>query len=271
MRTRYQQKKADYRVDISEGKEPTPIPLVCPTYVSLPNFTYITDHLARVPPQQPGRIVGCRCTSCGPCCSCTKLANAISEESAEQIIKDGIRSDDNLEPGFDFGIAEVRCSAHCKCSSTCVNKEVSNRSPPKLEIRYVNKDIGFGLFARATIQKNRFIGSYVGELYVRSVFTKFADEHPYYYMVRPQLFKQPVLIDALNFGNYTRFINHSCRPNVFTKNIYAGSNKLLPYPSFFASRKINEGEQIFLDYGPEYFASLGIQCQCGHCSGNAMD
>ena len=67
-------------------------------------------------------------------------------------------------------------------------------------------------------------------------------------------------IDASAMGNHTRFINHNCRDQLNCKVEYAMIND---YPKNFivSMVDIKAGEQIFINYGANYFTDL--KCLCG--------
>lgn len=72
------------------------------------------------------------------------------------------------------------------------------------------------------------------------------------FVVMPPPPVRRVLINACEAGNWTRFINHSCMPNVgpfrSTRNI--GDSLVMIVRS---RRALVAGEQLFIDYGPGYF------------------
>lgn len=62
------------------------------------------------------------------------------------------------------------------------------------------------------------------------------------------------ICDAKYFGNFTRFINHSCEPNVIgIRTFTAHQDDRFPYISFFANRDIQAGEEVTLNYGDYYW------------------
>lgn len=59
-----------------------------------------------------------------------------------------------------------------------------------------------------------------------------------------------LVVDALEIGNPTRFMNHSCDPNVATITSYIPSKSggLISYVSFFAVRKIKVVDELQIFY-----------------------
>ena len=68
-------------------------------------------------------------------------------------------------------------------------------------------------------------------------------------------------------GNHTRFINHRCDPNCTTKSTTVAG---FPRRWIIATKSIDKGEQLYLNYGTNYFTDAGFKCQCNttSCFGN---
>ncbi|KAK3994324.1 hypothetical protein QBC44DRAFT_367848 [Cladorrhinum sp. PSN332] len=62
-------------------------------------------------------------------------------------------------------------------------------------------------------------------------------------------------------ANWTRFVNHSCRPNVKAIQIQVGKVRMM---AFYTLKSIRAAEQIFINYGKDYFNDAGVvmRCQC---------
>jgi euchromatic histone-lysine N-methyltransferase len=61
-------------------------------------------------------------------------------------------------------------------------------------------------------------------------------------------------IDAREYGNVSRFINHSCEPNLFPVRVYTGhQDRRFPRMAFFSRCEIQPGEEICFDYGPRFW------------------
>lgn len=72
---------------------------------------------------------------------------------------------------------------------------------------------------------------------------------------------------AKEFGNWTRFINHRCLPNVEADNTHYGGRRAVV---FTADRDIARGEQLFISYGRHYFTGLGLLCKCDVYQGDHL-
>lgn len=74
--------------------------------------------------------------------------------------------------------------------------------------------------------------------------------------------EQPYQIFQGNMGNFTRFINHSCRPNSqFQKFYWRGVERVL-----VVSRGVPAGSEITVDYSDSYWRKLKKNCLCGEPS-----
>ena len=112
---------------------------------------------------------------------------------------------------------------------------------------------GHGVFADETINKNRRIIDYAGELIDNRQSEKREDR----YLAKGCIWVFRVngrwSRDAAVGGNIARFINHSCKPNcwieVVDKTIWVR-----------ASRQIRKGEELTYDYNTE--GDKVIPCQC---------
>lgn len=73
-------------------------------------------------------------------------------------------------------------------------------------------------------------------------------------------------IDATRAGNVSRFINHSCDSGNLDTVIVRSSGALLPRVCFFASRDIQEDEELTFSYGEVRLKLDAQPCFCGSSS-----
>lgn len=65
--------------------------------------------------------------------------------------------------------------------------------------------------------------------------------------------------DAKFYGNFTRFINHSCEPNVIGIRSFTRHHDLrFPYISFFTNKEIPANTELTLNYGDNYWV---VKCR----------
>lgn len=119
----------------------------------------------------------------------------------------------------------------------------------KAAVCWINESVEFGLFAQEDIEEGLYVGEYTG--IVRRNDRRYCEplnNYCYAYPVLDEIGRNFV-IDATS-GNLTRFINHSKAPNLKpTYVFYKGFYHLV----FFAMRKIKRGDQLFYNYGQNYW------------------
>lgn len=188
----------------------------------------------------------------------------------------------------------IECNSECECEtfnsekSTCNNRLVQYGPSFELEIfDCINTNKGKGVRAKEFIPKGSFVIEYAGEIITEQNAAKLYNERsklfePNYimylreYQSNGQLFSTNI-IDARNYANMARFINHSCEPNLLIVPVRI--NNLLPHAALFSLIDINIDEELSYDYN----GSLGqnnpstadsnemrkIACLCGssNCRG----
>ena len=120
------------------------------------------------------------------------------------------------------------------------NFEIKTSSIPKS---------GKGVFSLIQIKKGDTIGSYIGRYMKDKEFESGKHENNHYILY----ICKDCYIDAedLKKSNYTRFINHSKKPNC--KFVVSTRHKTARVE---ALRNIKIGEELYLDYGPEFWIHL---------------
>jgi len=116
---------------------------------------------------------------------------------------------------------------------------------PKVSIRFIDDEVGFGVFAAQRISPCALAGEYTGQLIEskkRALKTKF---HCIRYNIW-EMGKRKFVLDAEKMGNFTRFINHSSKPNLGLQSVYWRG---IPRMIFVALKEIPEGAQLTFDYG----------------------
>lgn len=132
-----------------------------------------------------------------------------------------------------------------------VKKQVSEK---RFVVRKARPGLGNGLFATAPIKKGEFILEYKGE----RIPTKKADVLRTRYLFE---LDEQWTIDGSTRSNRARYVNHSCRPNC---EAIIEKGKI----NYYALRAIQEGEEIVIDYGDEYFDEFirPYGCKCAVCT-----
>ena len=104
---------------------------------------------------------------------------------------------------------------------------------------------GMGLFARHAIREEDTIGYYTGEVITEKEFHD--PDRPFSAYVM-WVTKDHILVGEGPKANYTRYINHDDEPNAFL--VVSSRWKTA---RFQALRDIEPGEEIFFDYGEDYW------------------
>lgn len=169
-----------------------------------------------------------------------------------------------------------------------VSRAITKHGLPKnLVCKRLPNRLGYGIFLHPKakpILKGQIIAPYAGEISVvpqnlpedslyafeplsEILLTKeeqsYLDNHRRYHPRR--LYSMHV--DATRKGNFTRFINHSEKPNIIAEFFRIPSNSygLAPSPLeivYLAKKTIHPGEQLLISYegdGNSYWSALGIK------------
>jgi hypothetical protein len=118
-----------------------------------------------------------------------------------------------------------------------------------LTIRWLDDVVGYGVWTNRAIPANAFIGEYVGLLRKRRFWKRWENLYCFDYMIGPGR-SSSVVIDCQDFGNHTRFINHSNKPNLEPVSVYCDG---LIHVIFYARTAIPRGVQLCYDYGEDYW------------------
>ena len=118
-----------------------------------------------------------------------------------------------------------------------------------VKIRWVDNILGYGVFADEDLEKDSFVGEYVG--IVRPLCRIYSKENEYCFHYPTKFWSMEYLvIDSLKVGNELRFVNHSDIPNLVPNCMTIRS---LIHIVLMTTRKIKKGEQLTFDYGEDYW------------------
>ncbi len=131
------------------------------------------------------------------------------------------------------------------------DKEIRKGVHPPVSIRFIDEDVGFGVFADKKIPPCSYVGEYTGIVQERKPKQLEDKRHCLRYTTWEG--KKNFTIDAEHKGNFTRFINHSEKPNLGVQSIYWRG---IPRMIFVALKEIKEGGQLTFDYGPLFWKEM---------------
>ncbi|KAF6779298.1 hypothetical protein AHF37_01168 [Paragonimus kellicotti] len=150
----------------------------------------------------------------------------------------------------------------CPNGEACQNQRFTKRLYPAQRPFWTGSERGWGLKTLTPIQEGEFVNEYIGDLIDEEEANRrlrFAHENNVtnYYMMK---LDSQRIIDAGPKGNLSRFMNHSCDPNLNTQKwTVNGDNRI----GLFAVREIAAGEELTFNYN---FVALGqerLHCRCG--------
>lgn len=210
-------------------------------------FTYTNDVIPRdgiVIPDDPP--VGCDCVDEDGQCSlksqcCPKQFDAQFAYNSRGLVR------------VKQGTPIFECNKACKCNENCPNRVVQKGRKQTLCI-FKTEGRGWGVRTERAIAKGQYICEYVGEIISYEETERRGKE--YDAVGRTYLFDldfnekdNPYTVDAAKYGNVSRFINHSCDPNLGVWAVWTNCLDLnLPKLCLFTLRPIKENEELTFDY-----------------------
>ncbi|GAA85222.1 SET domain protein [Aspergillus luchuensis] len=160
----------------------------------------------------------------------------------------GLKKDPTLREGLNYGLCDL-----CAEGKIC---ECRIKEAPFEFVQLVETPKGVGVRALTRFEKGDILGEYIGEL------------HPPCYQGdliyaltmqgKVDVDEEIALICPMEYGNFTRFINHSCRPNTTFERRTIGNRATMTVE---VVRNIQPFEELTINYGREYWK--GRTCICG--------
>ncbi|KAL1212178.1 Histone-lysine N-methyltransferase SUVR5 [Cardamine amara subsp. amara] len=264
--------------DISFGKEPVPICVVEDDLLDSKkqhekpweSFTYVTKSLLHpsmnLVPEKLKLKFSCRGSMCSSLtCNHVYLFGCDFEEARDIYGKSmncRFPYDDKKRIILEEGYPVYECTEFCGCSRTCQNRVLQNGICAKLEV-FRTESKGWGLRASEHILRGTFVCEYIGEIlhpeeankrrnrygkegcsYIHDIDANMNDIGR---LIEGEL---DFAIDSTTYSNISRFINHSCSPNLIPHQVLLESMESpLAHIGFYASMDIAAGEEITRDYG----------------------
>ncbi|KAH9604736.1 hypothetical protein KSS87_014348 [Heliosperma pusillum] len=278
--------------DISGGLENIPIPatnLVDDAPVPTTGFKYCTSVQVSSNLEIPAPRVGCRCG--GSCvdpnvCDCARLNGS----DFPYVQRDGGRLIQAKDVVFE-------CGPKCGCGATCVNRTSQKGLRFRFEVFRTPKK-GWGVRSWDYIPAGSPICEYIGVLKRSDEANSILDNMYIFDIDCLQTMKgldgretrlgdvsipsevlsdmvdygtEEFCIDAVSTGNFARFINHSCEPNLFIQCILSAHHDFrLARVMLFAADNIPPLQELTYDYGYALDSVVGpdgkikqMACYCG--------
>ncbi|KAF8750918.1 SET protein [Rhizoctonia solani] len=235
----------------------------CPPW----EFVYYNTMLygTNVPKPDLDALEGCDCL--GPCdpenqdCSCVRRQERYYAEYGGDM--DGTTGFGCAEDGtikYQNG-AVFGCNSKCSCDLECSNKVLQQGRKYDISIRKT-KGKGWGghcVFAKENIPAGRFIGIYTGELLTEGMASKRAPVYDNFgrtyvlnidfHHIAANKDAPTYAVDAFHAGNFTRFFNHSCEPNLKLTAYYCDDVDIQkPLIALFTCVDVKAGSELTFSY-----------------------
>ncbi|KAJ1354323.1 hypothetical protein KIN20_011221 [Parelaphostrongylus tenuis] len=168
-----------------------------------------------------------------------------------------------MNPYWSGLLQSVAQHAHVACSVEIVVAQKGATYP--IEVFRTCDGRGWAVRALRDIRRGAFIGEYTGELLSDAEMNRAERTDTYFFETR--VGKNLYTVDARLYGNFTRFINHSCRPNAAVAMvIWEAQLEQLNHICIFATENICKGDEITISYGQSWWKAKLPQfsCKCGH-------
>ncbi|GAO14290.1 uncharacterized protein UV8b_07446 [Ustilaginoidea virens] len=156
------------------------------------------------------------------------------------------------------------CHQGCSCTVSCPNRVVERGRTVPLQI-FRTKDRGWGVRTQQLIRKGQFVDRYLGEIVTsaeadrrraasvisqrKDVYLFALDKFTDPQSLDARLRGPPLEVDGEFMSGPTRFINHSCDPNlrIFAR-VGDHADKHIHDLALFAIKDIHKGEELTFDY-----------------------
>ncbi|ORX94230.1 SET domain-containing protein [Basidiobolus meristosporus CBS 931.73] len=131
----------------------------------------------------------------------------------------------------------------------------------RLYVRWINDIIKWGLFTCELIPEGTIVGLYTGLLTNNTLDGAYAWQYSYLdsVVVDKDSYQVDLSVDSLNVGNYLRFANHNTKLQN-AQSMYSVHDNLW-HIFYVALRDILPNEEIFVDYGDQYWSDGRVLLQ----------
>ncbi len=131
---------------------------------------------------------------------------------------------------------------------TYFQEEILSAPLPPVRLRWIDSDLGWGVFADKDLNPMEYIGEYAGLVRCKKR-SDSKNSYCFEMSIAPGE-RTRYTIDALDQGGISRFINHSSIPNLSSA---LATVRDLSHVVLFVSKFVSKGEQLCYDYGADYW------------------
>ncbi|KAJ7875422.1 hypothetical protein B0H13DRAFT_1723188 [Mycena leptocephala] len=231
-------------------------------------FSYVErSYLFDIGIVEPSPLLGCGCNDMVNCddsdqCSCQSALEDRPAYKQVDIFSYTLCHIDRVSDLFEQGLFTfnteseiVECSNRCGCPRECPNRVA--QFPRQIHVQiFKTRKRGWGARVPVDLIKGQVVGLYTGrrdqanKLFgsrASYCFDLDANEDP-----NEDLPEHAYSVDAYGCGNWTRFLNHSCSPNLQIISVVYETmpEDNMPYLAFVAKEDIPAYMELTFDYNP---------------------
>ena len=221
----------------------------------------------------------CICRKCVDKCKDTHIAcSCVTSSNMAYDPTTGVLLDKFLS---NYSRPVFECNSKCTCTLDCINRTSQRGVSSALSVHSADLK-GLGVFATKDIPKGTFVAEYTGEIVpltaAKCRLSSLGENESCYLIVFREHFGDRIVstcIDAQYYGNISRFMNHSCTPNLTM--IAVRTDSVVPRLCLFSCKEVKSGEELSFSYFGKHGAeidkstvSLGKKpclCDTQHCIG----
>ncbi|KAH8834972.1 hypothetical protein DL96DRAFT_1701981 [Flagelloscypha sp. PMI_526] len=230
----------------------------------------------------PEIITMCKCIPSNTSC-CVKPEFCDCQDESEIVNKANRKAIAYNEKGlYAFhspirGTLVIECNNMCTCfdRNQCPNRVSQRPRTIPIEVFETGTERGWGVRSPEQVEKGQVLGLYIGELVSRKS-NKAMSMGQYMFDIDvshdPNLMYHPISVNAFTSGNWTRFTNHSCSPNVAILQVR--NDLRYPYLALVSVKRISPGTEFTIDYNPAYndkkkkgAGEVECLCEAANCRG----
>lgn len=249
------------------------------------NFVYLEREYVRGPgapdPVDDALLTICTCRTCTSPSSCGCQADSQVKkvrQNGEEIQIFAYSPKRLFTFNVESHIAVIECNKLCRCDISCINRVAQLPRQIPIEV-FKTEKCGWGVRSSVDVERGRVIGLYTGLLVPRAVANKSVDQSFIFALDFTEDGNEPeeegaYSVDSTMYGNWTRFLNHSCNPTLQIYQVVFDTifEMRTPYVAFVAKQRIQAGTEFTFDYCPSAAGKKRKgrnRCLCGasNCRG----
>jgi hypothetical protein len=128
-------------------------------------------------------------------------------------------------------------------------KEITDGYVVDSTIKWIDPEMGYGLFTNQDLPEGAYVGEYTGE--VKPLFRAQLNYNAYSFHYPTRFWSlNYFIIDGMKQGNELRFLNHNDEPNLTPICIM---DRCLLHMSFVTNQAISAGSELTFNYGVDYW------------------